>query len=407
MNRYLILNKNIIGYWSILWAVFASGSLYFQYQRMPLTIVILVVTICVMMYTYKVVSRRNMIRALIIISIGAINYFLTFSNGINMNDIIIIFVELVFLVLLQSNMTLQEFKQKYVEIIVLEAVISLICFLWADILGKTLPFQHWETGTVGSFNLTFYYTIGWGNIPKLGRNAGIFNEPGSHQIFLNFAILFLVSDVEQLGFKKKKYIISMIVLVLSVLTTQSTTGYMCLILVLLSVQFMKNDGKALYGERKWLKYGSLLLLGIVFLIENTTHVISYKLEGGGSYNTRYNDTFSGLAVALTKPLTGYGIYRSNRADAYADYGIGNISNGFISFAIGAGIIIALLYLIFSFIGLSRQFKHGLVHSILIFIFFFLCINSEGGLLRPLYLILFFLWKDEALSNDDGVLTDQN
>lgn len=403
MDRYLILNKNIIGYWSVLWVVLTSGSLYFQYQRMPLTIVILTITICIMIYFYKAASKRNMIRALVIISIGAINYLLTFSNGINVNDIIIISVELVFLVLLQSNMTLQEFKQKYVEIIVLEAVISLICFLWADILGGTLPFQHWETGTIGSFNLTFYYTIGWGNIPKLGRNAGIFNEPGSHQIFLNFAILFLVSDVEHLGFKKKQYIISMIILVLSVLTTQSTTGYMCLILVLLSVHFMKNDRKASYGERKWLKYGSLLLLGIVFLIENTTHIISYKLEGGGSYTTRYNDTFSGLAVVLTRPLTGYGIYRLNRADAYSDYGIGNISNGFISFAIGAGIIIALLYLIFSFIGVSRQFKHGLVHSILIFIFFFLCINSEGGLLRPFYLVLFFLWKDELVSDYDETL----
>ena len=33
----------------------------------------------------------------------------------------------------------------------------------------------------------------------------MFNEPGSHQIFLNFALLFLMSDETRMGLSKKKY----------------------------------------------------------------------------------------------------------------------------------------------------------------------------------------------------------
>lgn len=394
MNYRKHPGKSMLKYWAVLWLVLSSGSLYFQYQRMALTVFILAVTIVLMLVKYKNIMQGNIYRMLIILGIIFLNFIINCRNGIRINDLIILFVELTFLVLLQSNMSFDEFKKKYVQIMIMEALISLFCYLWADILRMPLPFQHWEIGNLNDFNLTPYYTIGWGNAPVLGRNAGIFHEPGAHQIFLNFALFFLISDKGTLGVRRKKTILYCIVLIMTVLSTKSATGYICLIIVFGSLQFLESERSL--SQRKNLdkiKNISILFFILACLIESVTNIVSHKLSGNGSFATRYNDTFGGLKIALTRPLTGYGIYRKNASKLLLTYGISNISNGLISLTIGLGIPAAVLYLTGALAGLKRNFKGRDKFYICVFIFFFLCINTEGGSLNPIYMMLLLKWNN--------------
>ena len=135
----------------------------------------------------------------------------------------------------------------------LEAAISLICFIWGDILGNNIPLMHLEFNGLNGFYLTPFYTLGWANIPVFGRNAGMFNEPGSHQIFLNFALLFLLCDDDNFDMKASKYRISIILLIITIFTTLSTTGFICLGVVLLTVSLKKKENETITyhypGER--------------------------------------------------------------------------------------------------------------------------------------------------------------
>ncbi len=142
---------------------------------------------------------------LIYIIIMMINTAFTFMNGFDLNDFILVILRMLFCIIIQSNLSEKRFQKKiFVDIMYFEAVLSLVCFLYADILAiGSLPMQHFTQGTVNGYYLTPYYTIGWKNIPIFHRNAGWFLEPGAHQIFLNFALLFLLANESELGFSKK------------------------------------------------------------------------------------------------------------------------------------------------------------------------------------------------------------
>ena len=189
------IKKVHIEYICVFIGVLGMGSLYFQVLRMPIMAVMLLGAAFMMGYYNNFqLTKSNfnlymgMIAALVLTSI--INY----KNGFRVNDLIILLANVAYIVMLQDFISFRNFTKIYTQIMLLEAGISLICFIWGDILGNNIPLMHLEFNGLNGFYLTPFYTLGWANIPVFGRNAGMFNEPGSHQIFLNFALLFLLCD---------------------------------------------------------------------------------------------------------------------------------------------------------------------------------------------------------------------
>lgn len=79
----------------------------------------------------------------------------------------------------------------------------------------------------------FFYVARFGN--DLARNNGIFNEPGLYQIVLNTALFFLLNYGEELYMKGKQRGIAEIILIATIITCQSTTGYIGLLINLSTV----------------------------------------------------------------------------------------------------------------------------------------------------------------------------
>jgi hypothetical protein len=89
----------------------------------------------------------------------------------------------------------------------------------------------------------------------------------------------------------------------------------------------------------------------------------------------------------------------------AKYGIGHISNGLASFTIGSGIVLAVILLLYCYFRIKRLLPYGIIFSLLIFLFWLLCINSEGGLIAcNVYLNFWFFWEKEKeiLFNDRNI-----
>lgn len=196
------IKKVHIEYICVFIGVLGMGSLYFQVLRMPIMAVMLLGAAFMMGYYNNFqLTKSNfnlymgMIAALVLTSI--INY----KNGFRVNDLIILLANVAYIVMLQDFISFRNFTKIYTQIMLLEAAISLICFIWGDILGNNIPLMHLEFNGLNGFYLTPFYTLGWANIPVFGRNAGMFNEPGSHQIFLNFALLFLLCDDDNFDMK--------------------------------------------------------------------------------------------------------------------------------------------------------------------------------------------------------------
>lgn len=399
-SRGVLKVEVIKEYWMILWFILFSGSLYFQVMRIKLTMIIVAVTLIIMFLTGWKIKRNNFNYFIIYSIFFLLNILATFYYGIDINAIILMLLRMFFLIVLQSNTTEGTFKKRYVDIMTFEALLSLACFLYANVLAiGSLPLFHYEQGTVNGYYLTFYYTVGWANYPVFSRNAGWFLEPGMHQIFLNFAILFLLSSKNNCGYSRKKYRVSLAILMVTLLTTQSTTGYMCLLTLICAVMFMnKTDTENINKSLNGLKIMALVALGVLLVVENTTHVIEYKFAGmytgQSSAATRYYDTITGYKIAFTNPIFGYGFFNTAVTTILKTYGIISISNGMASFLTGSGLLLGVLFLVRTYCGMRKSMPYGTIFNILVFVFYLMCVNSEGGVLSILmYLIFLFEWDN--------------
>ena len=404
MRVVLKINKRkFLEYWGILWFILFSGSLYFQILRIRFTMVIVGATIVLMALYGWSVTNINGKRLIIYIIVMLINSMFTITNGFDINDFILVILRMFFCIMIQSNMSDIRFKRIFIDIMCFEAALSLICFLYADILSVgSLPLMHYTQGPVNGYYLTPYYTLGWKNIPVFHRNAGWFLEPGAHQIFLNFALLFLLANGQDLNLSKSKYRVRVIHLISTVLSTMSTTGYMCLFIIMAAVMVMKSNNNI--KEKQFIKnLRYLAIIGVIVLVvvENTTHVIEYKFDGmyngHSSATTRYNDTLVGYKIALSKPIMGHGLFNTTMTDVLKSFDVVNISNGLASLLINVGVILGIAYLLLIFNGIRASFgkRAGRAFHILVFLFYLLCVNSEGGALGILiYITYMFKWRTE-------------
>ena len=321
---------------------------------------------------------------------------INYKNGFRINELIILVTNVTYIVILQDFISFRKFTKIYTQIMLAEAMISLMCFVWGDILGKSIPFMKLEFNRLNGFYLTPFYTLGWANNPVFGRNAGMFNEPGSHQIFLNFALLFLLCADDNFDMKPSRYRASIILLIITIFTTLSTTGFICLGVVLLTVSLKKREN----DRNTKLKLAALVLLIILYVVESQTGVIQTKIAGrdsGGSFYTRYNDTLGGFSGAFQNPIAGIGYFSTNKTQSLQHYGIDNISNGLASFAMNAGIIITIVLLIMMFKSLSKKMPYGTVFIIGVFILYFLCVNSEGVFMNLLFLSMLGDWNTREIA----------
>lgn len=396
-----ISKSRFFEYWGILWFILFSGSLYFQVLRIRPTMLIIGITIVLMaMYGWQI-TRINGSQLIIYIIIMLTNTAFTFTNGFDLNDFILVILRMLFCIMIQSNMNEARFKRVFVDIMCFEAILSLLCFLYTDLLAiGPLPLQHFTQGPVNGYYLTPYYTIGWKNIPVFHRNAGWFLEPGAHQIFLNFALLFILASGSELGYSKRQYRFRVVSLIIAVLTTMSTTGYMCFFVIMTAVMFMRanNDN---HSERQFirnLRYLAVVGLLVLIVVESTTHVIEYKFAGmytgHSSAATRYNDTLVGYTIALNEPFMGHGLFNTTMVEVLKSFDVVNISNGLASFLIDAGLLLGIGYLALIYNGIKKNFINaGTMFHLLVFVFFLLCVNSEGGALGILlYLTYMFNWQ---------------
>lgn len=373
---------NRFDYWCVFMLIASSGVYYMQQLNMPITGILLIVTGLLINYFYGHPLRKNLLKLMFILGIIFLNVFLNARNGINYNGVIIVCMQLFFLLEITSNMSFEKFQKIFLNIMVFEALLSVCCFLWVDVFSiSNLPLQKWEMAPTGPVNMAPYYIVGWTAGP-FGRNSGWFGEPGAHQIFLNLALVFaLAQDKNQRG-----RVFKIIVLIITVITTQSTTGYMCLALALCS---------SIFSSRKFGNSGKVLaIIGLVILyyFESSMEIISDKMAGGGSYITRVNDTYGGYSIALSSPIIGYGMYKTNTAEIYAREGIGTISNGLASMAIGFGIIVVLFYLISILFGIKKYLNATFFSVVLVFAMIIFCMNAEGGATLPIYVLWLFDWN---------------
>lgn len=184
------------------------------------------------------------------------------------------------------------------------------------------------------------------NVPLLGhRNYGIFREPGVYSIYLCSALAFLIFNFD---FSDKKRTIAFFVsaasLVVSLLSTRSTTGYFCLILVLVASIFRRFPNERF----RWIWIGGLAasaLVGAIVGIRNFSEIFGKLFTANESLSSRAYAPVYNLTLFLRSPLVGNGANKYIVLFGEATY-LGNpISNTdtFIGFLASYGLFVGLIF----------------------------------------------------------------
>lgn len=294
------------------------------------------------------------------------------------------------------------FSYLYIKIIGLFCLISIPCFIVA-ISNPELARQFCQPGYQWPDPAGYspYYLWGINGMIHV-RNSGPFWEPGAFQGFINLGILLLLYNVDDNLIKHRlRYFILFVV---TLLTTQSATGYLILILIFLfQKKYIENE---LFGEKHKSIFRFLigLILLVVVLYVLASNVITNKIAyTAGQFETvsasmRFNDIKGGISLILKGNIFGLG-ETPYRDAVKLQFGVNkDDSVGLMAMAYTYGIGFFCVYFISMLYGIKNLFKLNKYRDLLLLLMvFFILHMTEGLWFLPVYLYITLFRKDKLKS----------
>lgn len=273
----------------------------------------------------------------------------------------------------------------FVNLMALIACISLVFFIGGTILNvipasRTATFEWAYTRQCRSF-FNLYYEAQRLNTSNgfLQRNCGIFTEAPMYSFLLCTAI-----SVE-IFLKQHPNKIKCIILILTVLTTRSTTGYIFLTLAV----FLLYTNNAFMTNKMSIKKLLLIvvaIVGAIIVIEIVAQKVSFS-SGSNSTQIRTDHSIACIRAWLHSPIWGVGFQNSKAVLEYASFEQG-MSVGLLYMLASSGVLLTatlifpLLYNIISFLK-QHRLKLIFFELMVLMLYFFTAVTSTP-------IIIFFI-----------------
>jgi len=295
---------------------------------------------------------------------------------------------------IMQTISFERFRYYYLNLTFFIALTSVVLYiLWLqNLISLTVVY-----GPLNDVYLMYFFNnFGWGY--PFERLAGPYWEPGVFQIILISAIMFYFNEISQFKFNVPLGKIKLIVIVVAILMTQSTAGYINMFLVAIAAIMNMN-----ITRRNFIKTFIVIILlicGCFYLVTSDvyTEKMSRKGEKGYSYEIRKADNLAMLNMTYQKPLLGYGIASAEFAKTSRELGNKSSSNGLLAVTSQLGCIFLLLYLWALFNSVKKHYKK---HTILVFLIFLMLQATEVFIFLPLsFVFLFAKARDADLCHEN-------
>lgn len=236
------------------------------------------------------------------------------------------------------------------------------------------------------------------------RNSGMFWEPGAFACYICLGLLFYLGNIRELVQNQR---FKVIIILLALITTYSTTGYLVLFVFGLATIFLEYS-------KKYRILTLPIIIGFLsiayFTYENSEFLkdkIAHQLENNATNDAndfspdRFGAFLFDLHYIEKHPLVGNGIHQSTRFADHPwlqDVKLGH-GNGFSNFLSTMGI---LSLLVFSFYILKFNNKHPWIFLVAIFTL----MQGEQLMNFPLFLSLPFIFIYENYYSRPPYLSQQ-
>lgn len=387
MNNIRIASAKTVRIYLVFLSILLSGSVYFSllYTKETRLLffgsVLVIFFINVVLFNKKI-SLRKFYLLLLFIFVIWINHIINIGNGTGLSNLLYMSVLFGAVYMLSELVPTEKFAKAYVNVLIILSILSLIFYtLTLFISMGTLPFFKYELLGTFVFSFSFYHSWGWGDYDF--RNHGVFWEPGAFQCYVNLALLFVIFDKKN-NFKNKKTLF--ILFIITILTTQSTTGYLVTATILI-YSIITSKIKIKNSIYKFTIY-FLLLLSIFFF--STSNVVIEKFESdNGSLVTRSKDFTESIELISKNWIKGLGYNSELFITEQQQNGIERNSNGLLIFLIQFGMIPFILYIIFMYLGIKNTFNTSLIDTLFIHIIFLVFMFTEPIVFYPVWIYFLF------------------
>ncbi|MBO6573735.1 MAG: hypothetical protein JJ958_14955 [Balneola sp.] len=253
------------------------------------------------------------------------------------------------------------------------------------------------------FNQISYYGIDLVNVKSLGlytsfprnfvnpivRNSGMFWEPGAFAGYLIVGLAFIILRNKRLSLGEYK--LSTILIVLGIVSSMSTTGY-----VLLGIMF------SLYSVYNF-KWGKVIIVPVCIVLISWTYnelnflqdkieqqfIGSQNLGYGEVSNTRFGTVYLDAEYILANPIIGNGLHEKTRFRFHPWMTTTGFGNGFTDFIADWGLILFAWWIICVY-DFARKQTNSIYLAIIYVSLFFLVLQGEQFLNFPFFMTFFIL-----------------
>ena len=333
---------------------------------------------CMIAFKEKIPFSKSYFNSVIIIGFFLIFTYCITGGALSFGTIAALIARFL-LIYVSIKINQDMFALRFLRLVYLMAMISLVEFAVVNIVGEESALElfsylpkvknsvSWLGSSYGTFPICY-------NFMDVSRNTYIFGEPGEYQYLMVCAICFLLFNDEQID--KKSYVKYFVVFVITLITTQSTTGYINLIAISICIMVI-NKNRIPHRIKKI--FGILVIVGGIYLviipketnvfytafmdkIINTEGKLDLATNTGAA---RVGPIIRFLAFALESPLkliTGVGFSGLSNTPLKG-YSTGGLINCLAMF----GLVTTFIILGRMFSSLSRNAKSWLEIVLIIFI----------------------------------------
>ncbi len=283
---------------------------------------------------------------------------------------------------LQSSM-----RYTYLRVMYWLALISLLFFSIQIVIGPVgVNFDRYKT-------LFLYNTIPTGS--GLSRNSGMFWEPGAFQGYIMIVPLLYIINIKYLWNNYRK---ECVVLIITLISTQSTTGYIAFAILLAYILITSDLPFA--TKYTLLLTVTLFIIGLFSYLSflgdkiSEEYAATMKLKEGELSWSRMGSFYLDYQNIIKHPIIGNGFLMEMRYGSLGKH-LEGISNGFTGSINMFGLVAIICYYT---CVLKKLFDNTLLQKIVFLLIIIILLNGEYYLSYPLFWSLLFI--DYSLQTDE-------
>ena len=345
MIKRKIITCNIIDYINIfLWIMLSGSVVMLQHGGVYIPLVLIFYLIQMVLRRKSSVSIYNTIVFLFLEVAYFLNYLIYSEQCWGPQqyfvNILLVFCAFTFAELFSEN----NFKNKYVDIMAALALYSLVMHYG----GMTFGWNNFAVrdGNIMPVALHNYWAF------SVGRNSGIFWEPGGYQIFLNLALIFSTLDHTRNVTKQEWW--KRIILVVTILTTKSTAGFVltAVICVFILRTMLSNVQMRTTRVFAWILY-CMAVVGITIWLFTSETIQNKLFMENASTTMRLGDFKDSFRLLWQIPFFGVGVNTLLKDRLMGEMGIVNNSVGIFASAINYGLLYMVIYVVIMIMNAKR------------------------------------------------------